>query len=48
MAEKVVCEIKCIETEDGFRIEVAGERAKKYMEKLEKGEVSGFPICGCC
>ena len=48
MVEKVACEIKCVETANGFRIEVTGERAKKYIEKLEKGEISCFPICGCC
>jgi len=48
MVEKVACEIKCIETENGFKIEVTGERAKKYLEKLKKGESSCFPVCGCC
>jgi len=48
LVEKVACEIKCVETANGFRIEVTGERAKKYIEKLEKGEISCFPICGCC
>jgi len=48
MAEKVACEIKCIETENGFKIEVTGERAKKYLEKLEKGEVCCHQFCGCC
>jgi|GEM_PF-1630962 len=48
MVEKVACEIKCIETENGFRIEVTGERAKKYLEKLEKGEISCPQFCGCC
>jgi len=48
MVEKVACEIKCIETENGFRIEVTGERAKKYLEKLERGEISCPQFCGCC
>ncbi|MEW6592580.1 MAG: hypothetical protein AB1305_02695 [Candidatus Hadarchaeota archaeon] len=48
MTEKVACEIKCIETENGFKVEVTGERAKKFMEKLEKGEIDSFPMCGCC
>ncbi len=48
MTEKVACQVKCIETKDGFTIEVTGEQAKKYIEKLEKGEIIGFPACGCC
>jgi hypothetical protein len=47
LTEKIACEIKCIETEDGLRIEVKGEQARNYIEKMKKGEVS-FPCCGCC
>jgi hypothetical protein len=47
LTEKIACEIKCIETEDGLRIEVKGEQAKNYIERMKKGEVS-FPCCGCC
>ncbi len=29
--EKTCCEMKCTETEDGFRIEVKGKDAKKWF-----------------
>lgn len=48
MPEKVACEVKCIETDDGVRVEIKGEKAKEYLERLQKGEVKGFPGCCCC
>lgn len=41
--EKTCCEIKCVETEDGFKIEVKGEDAKELFEACKKGN---FNCCG--
>jgi len=40
--EKVCCEAKCVETEEGFKIEVKGEYAKEILKACKKGDFS------CC
>lgn len=37
-----VCEIKCIETDEGFRIEAKGKGIKECCEAFKSGEFS------CC
>ncbi len=40
--EKTIGEIKFIETDTGFRVEVEGENAKEIVKKWREGQM------GCC
>lgn len=40
--EKVIYQIKVTETEDGFRVEAAGERAKEMLK------CGCIPLAACC
>lgn len=40
--EKVINEVKIIETEDGFRIEIKGD--KEAIRKMLRNRGSGFPF----
>ncbi|MFQ6135921.1 MAG: hypothetical protein ACE5PM_01925 [Candidatus Hydrothermarchaeales archaeon] len=40
--EKVVCEVRCIETDEGFKIEAKGEGVRECLEAWKRGEIS------CC
>ena len=44
MADKVIHEVRLVETEDGFRIEIKGdkERIRKFFS--ERGKHGGFPF----
>jgi hypothetical protein len=41
--EKVLKEIKIVETDDGFRIEVSGEKAKEWFSSCGPG-MKGFAM----
>ncbi|GAH41152.1 unnamed protein product, partial [marine sediment metagenome] len=42
MAEKVLSEIRFIETDDGYRVEIKGDKEKlKKMDFMHKGVCSG-------
>ncbi|MBI5253440.1 MAG: hypothetical protein HY930_03470 [Euryarchaeota archaeon] len=40
--EKICCDVKVVETDEGVRIEAKGEGIKKCFEAWKKGELS------CC
>ncbi len=40
--EKVCCEAKCVETDEGFKVEVKGEHAKEMLKAWKRGDIS------CC
>ncbi len=42
MTEKVIHEIKIVETEDGFRIEIKGD--KEAIRRMMQGFGAGFPF----
>jgi len=44
MEMKTVAEVKIIETEEGFNIEVKGERAKELLNRWKSGQ----SCCSCC
>ena len=45
--EKVIQEIKVVETEKGLRIEVTGEGAKDWAKNLTSG-IPAFGMACCC
>lgn len=40
--EKMCCEMKAFETEDGFRVEVKGEGAKEMLKAWKSGKCCGL------
>lgn len=40
--EKVCCEMKAVETAEGFRVEVKGKDAKKILNAWKSGKCCGF------
>ncbi|MEM2873713.1 MAG: hypothetical protein QXD82_06065 [Nitrososphaerales archaeon] len=42
--EKIIGEVKIVETDTGFRVEFEGENAKEILKKWREGQT----CCSCC